>query len=222
MRDGWRNPSHRHGATPGGTALLQAIRANIRANIRASIRANRQNAWHRRPIASDAGRDGFSGIPAAVPDLAAGHDDQPATGTRHQSRGNRLSWKGRPAASNAIVPQHPFTASVGMSNDQTGRGNAADWPVVTFNHDQIDARLSAVRFANVAGVRSVTAVLIGRAQRRCAPAMGWLGPSSLQHRRGGSHRSRLPGSKLISKTRFSVMAGAAEDLAQRFLSDQGS
>jgi DNA-binding LacI/PurR family transcriptional regulator len=78
-----------------------------------------------------------------------------------------------------------ITASVGMSDELTGRCAAAGIPVVLFNRGQADARLSQVTSDNLAGARKVVEFLVAGGHRRIAHISGWAGSSTGREREAG-------------------------------------
>ncbi|MFN6978806.1 MAG: LacI family DNA-binding transcriptional regulator [Gemmobacter sp.] len=78
-----------------------------------------------------------------------------------------------------------ITASVGITNDLTGRMTALGIPVVMFNRGQDDPRLAEVTSDNIAGGRRATRFLIEAGHRRIAHVMGWQGSSTGRDRAAG-------------------------------------
>lgn len=78
-----------------------------------------------------------------------------------------------------------ITASVGMSSDLTERCQAAGIPIVMFNRQQDDDRLSCVRSDNVAGGRKIAEYLMRTGHRRIAHIAGWEGASTQRDRETG-------------------------------------
>lgn len=76
-------------------------------------------------------------------------------------------------------------ASVGLSNDMTARCEAAGIPIVLFNRQQDDDRLSGVSSDNVAGGRKLAEFLIKGGHNRIAHITGWEGASTQRDREAG-------------------------------------
>lgn len=78
-----------------------------------------------------------------------------------------------------------IAASVGMSNDLTRRCEEAGIPIVLFNRDQNDARLSSVTSDNVAGGRKLADFLAAGGHKRIGHIAGWEGASTQIDREAG-------------------------------------
>ncbi len=78
-----------------------------------------------------------------------------------------------------------ITASVGMSSNLTERCEAAGIPIVMFNRQQDDDRLSGVTSDNVAGGRKVAEFLLRGGHRRIGYIAGWEGASTQRDRETG-------------------------------------
>ncbi|QBF33901.1 LacI family DNA-binding transcriptional regulator [Thalassococcus sp. S3] len=78
-----------------------------------------------------------------------------------------------------------ITASVGMSNTLTARCEAAGIPIVLFNRQQDDERLSGVSSDNVAGGRKLAEFLVAGGHQRIAHIAGWEGASTQRDREAG-------------------------------------
>ena len=78
-----------------------------------------------------------------------------------------------------------IAASVGMSNDLTRRCEEAGIPIVLFNRDQNDARLSSVTSDNGAGGRKLAAFLAAGGHRCIGHIAGWEGASTQIDREAG-------------------------------------
>ncbi|SNZ07667.1 LacI family DNA-binding transcriptional regulator [Cohaesibacter gelatinilyticus] len=78
-----------------------------------------------------------------------------------------------------------ITASVGMSNDLTARCEAAGIPIVLFNRQQDDDRLSGVSSDNFAGGRKLAEFLIKAGHKKIAHIAGWEGASTQRDREAG-------------------------------------
>jgi DNA-binding LacI/PurR family transcriptional regulator len=78
-----------------------------------------------------------------------------------------------------------ITASVSMSSDLTARCQAAGIPIVMFNREQDDDRLSCVRSDNVAGGRKIAEHLLSTGHQKIAHIAGWEGASTQRDRETG-------------------------------------
>lgn len=78
-----------------------------------------------------------------------------------------------------------ITASVSMSSNLTERCDAAGIPIVMFNRQQDDDRLSCVRSDNVAGGLKVAEHLLQTGHKRIAHIAGWDGASTTRDRETG-------------------------------------
>lgn len=78
-----------------------------------------------------------------------------------------------------------IAASVGLSNDLTGRCEDAGIPIVLFNRDQYDDRLSSVTSDNMAGGRKLAAFLLAGGHTRIGHIAGWEGASTQIDREAG-------------------------------------
>lgn len=78
-----------------------------------------------------------------------------------------------------------IAASVGLSNDLTRRCEDAGIPIVLFNRDQFDDRLSCVTSDNRAGGRKLAAFLLAAGHSRIAHIAGWEGASTQIDREAG-------------------------------------
>lgn len=78
-----------------------------------------------------------------------------------------------------------IAASVGLSNDLTGRCEDAGIPIVLFNRDQFDERLSSVTSDNRAGGRKLAEFLLAGGHARIAHIAGWEGASTQIDREAG-------------------------------------
>ena len=76
-------------------------------------------------------------------------------------------------------------ASVAISSELAARCQAAGVPVVLFNRNQDDERLSAVTSDNVAGGRKIAEFLIRGGHQRIAYIAGWEGASTQRDREAG-------------------------------------
>ncbi|MEM6306304.1 MAG: LacI family DNA-binding transcriptional regulator, partial [Pseudomonadota bacterium] len=78
-----------------------------------------------------------------------------------------------------------IAASVGLSNDLTRRCEDAGIPIVLFNRDQFDDRLSSVTSDNMAGGRKLAEFLLAGGHRRIGFIAGWEGASTQIDREAG-------------------------------------
>ncbi len=76
-------------------------------------------------------------------------------------------------------------ASVAISSELAARCQAAGVPVVLFNRNQDDERLSAVTSDNVAGGRRIAEFLVRAGHRRIGYIAGWEGASTQRDREAG-------------------------------------
>ncbi|MEZ5934540.1 MAG: LacI family DNA-binding transcriptional regulator [Alphaproteobacteria bacterium] len=76
-------------------------------------------------------------------------------------------------------------ASVAVSSELAARCQAAGVPVVLFNRNQDDERLSAVTSDNVAGGRKIAEFLVKAGHRRIGYIAGWEGASTQRDREAG-------------------------------------
>ncbi|MDU9004422.1 LacI family DNA-binding transcriptional regulator [Sedimentitalea todarodis] len=113
-----------------------------------------------------------------------------------------------------------ITASVSMSSDLTARCEAAGIPIVLFNRQQDDERLSCVRSDNVAGGRKVADLLLRAGHRKIAYIAGWEGASTQRDREAGFLKGLADGGQELfarGEGRFSydAAAEAARDMFTR-------
>ncbi len=113
-----------------------------------------------------------------------------------------------------------IAASVGMSNDLTRRCEEAGIPIVLFNRDQYDDRLSSVTSDNVAGGRKLAAFLALGGHRRIGHIAGWEGASTQIDREAGFKAGLLEaGLKLAARQvgnfNFEQAKAAARDMFDR-------
>ncbi|MGC1494566.1 MAG: LacI family DNA-binding transcriptional regulator [Sulfitobacter sp.] len=93
-----------------------------------------------------------------------------------------------------------IAASVGMSNDLTRRCEDAGIPIVLFNRDQYDDRLSSVTSDNMAGGRKLAAFLAAGGHQRIGHIAGWEGASTQIDREAGFKAGLVDaGLKLVSR-----------------------
>ncbi|MGB3245345.1 MAG: LacI family DNA-binding transcriptional regulator [Sulfitobacter sp.] len=78
-----------------------------------------------------------------------------------------------------------IAASVGISNNLTRRCEDAGIPIVLFNRDQFDDRLSSVTSDNMAGGRKLAEFLVAGGHRRIGYIAGWEGASTQIDREAG-------------------------------------
>ena len=79
-------------------------------------------------------------------------------------------------------------ASVAISSELAARCQAAGVPVVLFNRNQDDERLSAVTSDNVTGGRKIAELLVRGGHQRIAYIAGWEGASTQRDREAGFRR----------------------------------
>ncbi|GLQ27518.1 LacI family DNA-binding transcriptional regulator [Sulfitobacter pacificus] len=92
-------------------------------------------------------------------------------------------------------------ASVGVSNDLTRRCEDAGIPIVLFNRDQFDDRLSSVTSDNMAGGRKLAEFLLAGGHRRIGHIAGWEGASTQIDREAGFKSGLMAGGvKLATRT----------------------
>lgn len=84
-------------------------------------------------------------------------------------------------------------ASVGVSNDLTRRCEDAGIPIVLFNRDQFDDRLSSVTSDNMAGGRKLAEFLLAGGHRRIGHIAGWEGASTQIDREAGFKSGLMAG-----------------------------
>lgn len=84
-------------------------------------------------------------------------------------------------------------ASVGVSNDLTRRCEDAGIPIVLFNRDQFDDRLSSVTSDNMAGGRKLAEFLLAGGHRRIGHIAGWEGASTQIDREAGFKAGLMAG-----------------------------
>ena len=89
-------------------------------------------------------------------------------------------------------------ASVAISSELATRCQAAGVPVVLFNRNQDDQRLSAVTSDNVAGGRKIADFLIRAGHRRIGYIAGWEGASTQRDREAGFRRGLADGGRELS------------------------
>ena len=93
-----------------------------------------------------------------------------------------------------------IVASVGMSNDLTRRCEDAGIPIVLFNRDQYDDRLSSVTSDNMAGGRKLAAFLAAGGHQRIGHIAGWEGASTQIDREAGFKAGLVDaGLKLVAR-----------------------
>ncbi len=93
-----------------------------------------------------------------------------------------------------------IAASVGLSNDLTRRCEDAGIPIVLFNRDQFDERLSSVTSDNMAGGRKLADFLVGGGHSRIGHIAGWEGASTQIDREAGFKAGLMEaGVKLVAR-----------------------
>ena len=91
-------------------------------------------------------------------------------------------------------------ASVGVSNDLTRRCEDAGIPIVLFNRDQFDDRLSSVTSDNMTGGRKLAEFLVAGGHKRIGHIAGWEGASTQIDREAGFKSGLMTaGVKLASR-----------------------
>ena len=113
-----------------------------------------------------------------------------------------------------------IAASVGLSNDLTRRCEDAGIPVVLFNRDQFDDRLSSVTSDNMAGGRKLADFLVAGGHRRIGHIAGWDGASTQIDREAGFKAGLMEaGVKLVARTsgnfHYDTAQQAARDMFDR-------
>ncbi|MEM6939442.1 MAG: LacI family DNA-binding transcriptional regulator [Pseudomonadota bacterium] len=111
-------------------------------------------------------------------------------------------------------------ASVGISNDLTRRCEDAGIPIVLFNRDQFDDRLSSVTSDNVAGGRKLAEFLVAGGHHRIGHIAGWEGASTQVDREAGFKAGlRAAGLGVVARTignfSFDGAQGAARQMFDR-------
>ncbi len=93
-----------------------------------------------------------------------------------------------------------IAASVGLSNDLTRRCEDAGIPIVLFNRDQFDERLSSVTSDNMAGGRKLAEFLVAGGHARIGHIAGWEGASTQIDREAGFKGGLMDaGVKVVSR-----------------------
>ncbi|WP_281991330.1 LacI family DNA-binding transcriptional regulator [Sulfitobacter geojensis] len=106
-------------------------------------------------------------------------------------------------------------ASVGVSNDLTRRCEDAGIPIVLFNRDQFDDRLSSVTSDNMAGGRKLAEFLLAGGHRRIGHIAGWEGASTQIDREAGFKAGLMAGGiKLAMRTIGNFDFETAQDAAR--------
>ena len=107
-------------------------------------------------------------------------------------------------------------ASVAISSELAARCQAAGVPVVLFNRNQDDERLSAVTSDNVAGGRKIADFLIRAGHHRIGYIAGWEGASTQRDREAG-FRSGLQdaGHELYARETGEFQYEQAQEAARR-------
>jgi LacI family transcriptional regulator len=106
-------------------------------------------------------------------------------------------------------------ASVGVSNDLTRRCEDAGIPIVLFNRDQFDDRLSSVTSDNMAGGRKLAEFLLAGGHRRIGHIAGWEGASTQIDREAGFKAGLMAGGiKLAMRTIGNFDYDTAQDAAR--------
>ncbi|KHA53368.1 LacI family DNA-binding transcriptional regulator [Sulfitobacter geojensis] len=106
-------------------------------------------------------------------------------------------------------------ASVGVSNDLTRRCEDAGIPIVLFNRDQFDDRLSSVTSDNMAGGRKLAEFLLAGGHRRIGHIAGWEGASTQIDREAGFKAGLMAGGiKLAMRSIGNFDFETAQDAAR--------
>ncbi|SFT54142.1 LacI family DNA-binding transcriptional regulator [Sedimentitalea nanhaiensis] len=110
-----------------------------------------------------------------------------------------------------------ITASVGMSSTLTARCEAAGIPIVLFNREQDDERLSCVRSDNLAGGRKLAEFLLRAGHKKIAHIAGWEGASTQRDREAGFLLGLAEGGQTLfargeGKFSYEAAAAAARDM----------
>ena len=93
-----------------------------------------------------------------------------------------------------------IAASVGLSNDLTRRCEDAGIPIVLFNRDQYDERLSSVTSDNMSGGRKLATFLAEGGHNRIGHIAGWEGASTQIDREAGFKAGLVDaGLKLVAR-----------------------
>ncbi len=113
-----------------------------------------------------------------------------------------------------------IVASVGLSNDLTTRCEDAGIPIVLFNRDQFDDRLSSVTSDNMAGGRKLAEFLAAGGHSRIGHIAGWEGASTQIDREAGFKAGLMDaGIKLaargVGNFDFEQAKGAAREMFDR-------
>lgn len=110
-----------------------------------------------------------------------------------------------------------IAASVGLSNDLTARCEDAGIPIVLFNRDQEDSRLSAVTSDNHAGGKRLATFLLQGGHSRIGHIAGWEGASTQVAREAGFMEG-LNGAGLVARAAGNFDYAQAADAARRMFS----
>ena len=113
-----------------------------------------------------------------------------------------------------------IAASVGMSNDLTRRCEDAGIPIVLFNRDQYDDRLSSVTSDNMAGGRKLAEFLTGGGHSRIGHIAGWEGASTQIDREAGFKAGLMDAdlklaARAVGNFNFETAKAAARDMFDR-------
>jgi LacI family transcriptional regulator len=108
-----------------------------------------------------------------------------------------------------------IVASVGVSNDLTTRCEDAGIPIVLFNRDQFDDRLSSVTSDNMKGGRKLAEFLAAGGHQRIGYIAGWEGASTQIDREAGFKAGLFDaGIKVAARTVGNFHFEAAKDAAR--------
>ena len=113
-----------------------------------------------------------------------------------------------------------IAASVGLSNDLTRRCEDAGIPIVLFNRDQFDERLSSVTSDNMSGGRKLADFLVAGGHGRIGHIAGWEGASTQIDREAGFKAGLMEaGVKLAARTvgnfHYDTAQAAAREMFDR-------
>ncbi|MDF3415702.1 LacI family DNA-binding transcriptional regulator [Sulfitobacter sp. M57] len=106
-------------------------------------------------------------------------------------------------------------ASVGVSSDLTRRCEDAGIPIVLFNRDQFDDRLSSVTSDNMAGGARLGRFLVAGGHSRFGHIAGWEGASTQIDREAGFKGALMEaGAKIVARTVGNFHFDSAKEAAR--------
>ena len=109
-----------------------------------------------------------------------------------------------------------IAASVGLSNDLTRRCEDAGIPIVLFNRDQFDDRMSSVTSDNMAGGRKLAEFLVAGGHERIGHIAGWEGASTQIDREAGFKAGLMDaGAKIVAREVGNFDFEMAKEAARR-------